>query len=335
MLARFCLLAFMPFCVGASTLSFSIAPDIVGAGDINDGIYGPLNPAHSGVVRLRLNLSGGGQAICSGAAISSTAILTAGHCLTNGSGAIDVTSVDVELFDFNLSTYSTNQNTTNFLVHPSWTGNLINDVDLAIVRVANALPVSTAIYQLFTSDPLNQVFDVAGHGRLGSNGAGYGASLGFRTGQNIWDGTFATMAANGVGGAPNRTDVLLSDFDNGTTQNNAWGAINAAFSNTGVAGGREASTAPGDSGGPSFINGYLAGVTSFGLRFNNPGIDVDESLNSSFGEFNGMTSVAAHADWITQSAELVPEPSTLLFTATALAALMRLRRSRGIRRQPR
>lgn len=317
----------------AAQLSFTVAPQIVASGTVTDATYAPQNPAHNGVVRLQLNLTGGGSAFCSGSAVSGTAILTAGHCLTNTAGLIDVASVDVQLFDFTLATYSTYATSTNFLVNPSWTGNLLTGVDLAIVRISNAFPIGINTYQLFTGDPLNQVFDVVGHGLTGSNGAGYGATVGFRTGQNIWDGTFATMQANGVAEAPNRTDVLLSDFDNGTAQNNAWGAINAAFSNTGVPGGREASTAPGDSGGPSFINGVLAGVTSFGLRFTNPGIDVDESLNASFGEFAGMTSVAAHRNWIIQAAELsVPEPSAFLLSGAALAWLaIGLRRSPGTR----
>lgn len=317
----------------AGPLSFTVSPTIVASGTVSDAVYAPLNPFHNGVVRLSLNLTSGGTATCSGAAISATAILTAGHCFTNSAGLIDVSSVGIELFDFNLSSYSSYTTSTNFLLHPSWTGNLINGVDLAVIRIQNALPVAITTYQLFSGNPLNQVFDVVGHGLTGSNGTGAGSTLGFRTGQNIWDGTLATMQANGVVGAPNRTDVLLADFDNGTLQNNAWGAINAAFSNTGVPGGREATTAPGDSGGPSFLNGFLAGVTSFGLRFTNPGIDVDEALNSSFGEFAGMTSVAAHRDWIISSADLgIPEPSTLVLAGSALALLIGSRRWPGIRR---
>ena len=330
MFTRLLLTGFLAVLATAAPLSFTVSPTIVASGTVTDAVYAPLNPLHNGVVRLSLN---NGAGFCSGSAISATAILTAGHCLTNSAGVIDISTVGIELFDFNLASYSTYATTSDFLLHPSWTGNLITGVDLAIIRIQNALPSSITTYQLFTGNPLNQVFDVVGHGRTGSNGTGFWPNLGFRTGQNIWDGTLQTMAANGVIGAPNRTDVLLADFDNGTGQNNAWGAINAAFSNTGVPNGREATTAPGDSGGASFLNGFLAGVTSFGLRFTNPGIDVDESLNSSFGEFAGMTSVAAHRDWIIQSANLdVPEPGSLLLAGTALALLIGSRRWPGIRR---
>ena len=42
---------------------------------------------------------------------------------------------------------------------------------------------------------------------------------------------------------------------------------------------REVTTAPGDSGGPSFIDGLIAGVTSFGSTRGTAGTDVDVSID--------------------------------------------------------
>ncbi len=52
-------------------------------------------------------------------------------------------------------------------------------------------------------------------------------------------------------------------------------------------GNAEANTAPGDSGGPSFVNGRIAGVTSYGLFG-----------NAAFGDISQHTRVSAFAGWI-------------------------------------
>ncbi len=71
--------------------------------------------------------------------------------------------------------------------------------------------------------------------------------------------------------------------------------------------------APVDSGGPSFINGEIAGVHAF-VR------DIDGSLNSSFGEYAGDTSVADNWAFI-ESLISTPEPRTMFLVGVALIAL--------------
>jgi hypothetical protein len=94
----------------------------------------------------------------------------------------------------------------------------------------------------------------------------------------------------------------------------------------------EASTAPGDSGGPAFIGGRIAGVSSFHLRLDTidgETPDIDGIQNASFGEYNAFTRVSSYRQWI----HAIPEPSTtLLCGAVALMlachSLMRRRRPR-------
>ena len=105
--------------------------------------------------------------------------------------------------------------------------------------------------------------------------------------------------------------VLFSDFDDGTAQHDAFGLF---FGINGLGKGLdEVSTAAGDSGGPAFLNGQIAGLTSFGIRvffLDGSSSDVDDFNNSSFGEFNAFTRVSAYQDWIYSQISPVPEPST-------------------------
>jgi hypothetical protein len=64
----------------------------------------------------------------------------------------------------------------------------------------------------------------------------------------------------------------------------------------------EIGIASGDSGGPGFIDGKIAGVHSFGFTHNCAGItngtDFSCGLNCSFGEMSGDTRVSYHALFI-------------------------------------
>ena len=105
--------------------------------------------------------------------------------------------------------------------------------------------------------------------------------------------------------------VLFSDFDDGTAAHDAFGLF---FGLNGLGqGADEVSTSSGDSGGPSFINGQIAGVTSFGIRvffLDGSSSDVDELTNSSFGEFNAFTRVSQYQGWTDSQVTPVPEPGT-------------------------
>jgi secreted trypsin-like serine protease len=121
----------------------------------------------------------------------------------------------------------------------------------------------------------------------------------------------------------------MYDFDNGLARNDAFGAY-FGKSDLGL-GDFEVDSAPGDSGGPTFINGLLAGVTSFGLTFTdekdssgqytlcspaNP--DVLCGINSTFGEFAGDTRVSGYNQWILAN---IPEPQTYALMLLGLGAV--------------
>ena len=94
---------------------------------------------------------------------------------------------------------------------------------------------------------------------------------------------------------------LLADVDNGTAQRDASGQlINRAGLGLGL---DEGMIAQGDSGGPAFIHGKLAGVASYTTRFFRGDVspDIDAVPNSSFGEMGVWQRVSAFQKWIDQS----------------------------------
>ena len=88
--------------------------------------------------------------------------------------------------------------------------------------------------------------------------------------------------------------------------------------------------APGDSGGPSFINGQIAGVHSYLTCLGDASgncIDTGSfgnNLVSSFGDIGGDTEVALFVPWILQ--QEAPEPGTCALVVAGLSGLLWRRR---------
>ncbi len=264
-----------------------IVPTLGATNDINSSAYAP-SAFQSGVARLQFGNIG-----CSGAAISPTAVLTAAHCIN---GAASMAFASFTDSGINTATF----NVASFLVHPSWAGNALSQVDLALVFLTSPLAAWVTIYDLYANtDELGQTYTVAGYGvrasgtptTAGAQGSAGGSGV-LRVGDNIWE---ATLNFNQTV----RADVLISVFNQPGSQAVA----------------REVTVAPGDSGGPSFLGNKVAGVTSFIAAPNFP--------TGAYGDLNGVTRVSSHTAWINSN---IPEPAT--FSMVGLAALYCLRAKR-------
>jgi hypothetical protein len=218
-------------------------------------------------------------------------------------------------------------NTTRVQIHPDYTGNVFDDHDIALIDLGARAPDELDRYELYFDDAVGDIFEVVGFGARGQGDVGAVEPAGTRVrGFNLFDNVGGGLLP--FLGVNSANTVYMFDFDNGNPANDAFGFW-LGQSNPGL-GVFETMTAGGDSGGPSFVDGRIAAVTSFGLTISAPGLssDVLPGLNSSFGEFAGNTSIRANQAWLNATLYRVPEPSTWALLLIALLGFA-LRSRRG------
>ena len=297
-------------------------------------------PAFSGTVGLLMD-----GFVCSGTLLSDRrTIMTAGHCVSAGAG-VDVTpdngvtvffrepgsGPDVQLY-YGGPGYTTIQSERVF-VQEDYSGAVIDQNDIALVRLSELAPSYAESYELYTGELTGRDMTVTGYGSTSTVGGNVGVDtanpnrLGwFRQGTNTYDfalgdEAFGTTWAEILGEPFEQIQYsYLSDFDNGLAAQDASCRISAASDFGGVpgtrfcdlgTGAREVGVAGGDSGGGSFINGMVASVNSYGLSFGPTFGDIRPGLQSSYGEFTGYVPVWLHEQWINaRLVGAVPEPTT-------------------------
>ncbi|MBD8546416.1 trypsin-like serine protease [Sphingomonas sp. CFBP 8760] len=336
-------------------LTFTATNSIVGTTSTAT-VAGGGNPAffanasrYNGTVALIMAYSNGDRFICSGSLMADRqSILTAGHCVSGGAGTANPVSTTAYFYNGTDPDYvitgaqSTAIAVSDYFVNAGYRGEVIDQNDIAVLRLSQAAPLFATSYELYTGNASGQNFNVTGVGARSDGGGLVGDNLGTgrkRQGDNLFDFALGDEGIDGgldfLGENGAEIDnVLLSDFDNGLDDNDASCIITGAVGVTSTRycnlgrGAMEAMTAGGDSGGASFIDGKVAAITSFGLSFGSGFGDIDDDLNSTFGEFGGYVSTAYHANWI-NSVLAVPEPGTwaLMLTGFGMTGIA-LRRSR-------
>jgi len=279
-----------------------------------------------GVVRIffdqnqDLIYGNGGDTICSGSLLmNGYSILTAGHCVDEmialGFGAqVGFLGAATQLFT-----------TTTALLFPGYSGVANDPRDIALLQLP-AEVAGVARYDIYRGfDEVGQGVTLAGYGRSG-NGTGTTGSSGTRRQvNNTIDGLWGFAPTSPFFGLTS----LAYDFDNPGFAP-AIDPFGTCFGvpQAGVAG--EGMIAPGDSGGPLFIAGRIAGVHSWGGTNGAACGDTYGGVNSSWGEFGGDTRVSLFASWIDahtlSDTEPVPEPVSVLLLASGLAGLAAARR---------
>ena len=350
------------------------------AADINDPYFRVGASAWTGTAGLIINTNSLDQAgfvlTCSATLVSSRLLLTAAHCLDAG----DMNRVRVRFGSASSTSAGgtfTEYEATHFWVHPDWTGSVGAD-DIAALYLGEDAAAQFERYGVYRDrDELGKIHTKVGYGSTGEGSAGTAPTdlangvRAKRAGQNVYDATGDQVFTDVS------EEVLLFDFDSGLSANDVFGIIGGPV-NTGVyrnihtgalskgipAGADpadyklvEANSSPGDSGGGTFIDGLLAGITSFGITgaivdgacgpghidpdSSAPGVDTGVTpvssacTNSSFGELSGDTRVSGYLDYIdrllaaSSSSDLfvkVPEPAMIGLFGLGFAGLVGARR---------
>ncbi|MBI4642796.1 MAG: trypsin-like serine protease [Deltaproteobacteria bacterium] len=259
--------------------------------------------SYDGVAKLRVSFPSATYGGSAALLWNNQYLLTAAHMVVQGTTGNFTFPIS---FSATLSGGAVTLSGVQYFVHPGWTGNVNDGNDLAVVRLASPAPISG--YQIYR-DPntIGVVANLAGYGRSGNGDVGNVLPWGtLRQGQNRYD-AFWDMP-----GFP-----YAFDFDDGTLARDTFGNLFGLY-NLGTEY-REVDLAPGDSGGPGFFNGQIAGVHSFIATYGQPW-DLDNQLNSSFGEVAGDMRVAAYAGWI--DSVVVPIPGSLVLLGSGLAGLL-------------
>ena len=249
-----------------------------------------------GVVRISVGgFSGTGVLLYDG-----QALLTAAHLFSHSSVGTSVI--------FETQAGATTRAASSVLMHPAYDATQGNN-DLALVWLAAPAPVQAERYAIYRNkDELGQTLTMVGYGQTGTGDLGRVStptSTPLRLqANNQFEADAALLKAMfglSMGWAPTVGTQLMADFDNGRTANDALGRL-LYLPGLGL-GNTEGLIAPGDSGGPAFIQGKVAGIASYTANLSYGGVDpdVDAVGNSSFGEMAAWQRVSSYQQWLDQS----------------------------------
>lgn len=293
---------------------------------------------YSGVVNLIFNRVGGGASACTGSYLGGGKILTAAHCVSNGT-SLTSNSFTARFYQMGLGWVDVAG--TGYAVKSGYTGAVVEDNDVAVLTLSGAAPAWARSYSLASGNILGQTQTFAGYGLVGNGRYGdqfsssqFTDAAVLRFGQNVFETTCITgfsCATSANAAAGEYGGILLSDFDRSGISSAGTMCSILGFCTAGFSDFREVTTGRGDSGGAAFLSNWtISGVASFGESSN--------GILGGFGFAEGHTCVAniannsrCQSNFAFVNSQVVPEPATSAMLAVGLLALVGMvRRKRAI-----
>ncbi len=279
---------------GASATSGRSQPQLTTVDDPDNHLV-PGGTQFDGVVQVLVTIGNIGE-LGSGSLLAGTNyILTAAHVVWWDQFGGPAPSGSVSVF-FDTAAGRVEMAVGDVIVHPGYTGDANDGNDLALLRLEGTLPEGVMGYDINrTTDEIGELGIFCGYGMTGTGATGATDDVDDlkRAGMNRIESTGDLLGYD--------ADTLAADFDNGTTQNDAFGQL-YDINNLGE-GDNEVMIASGDSGSPVFIDGVIAGVVSMVVSFVGSW-DVVPGTNSSFGDFSLSVRVSAYAGWISSVTQI-------------------------------
>lgn len=279
--------------IAATILIVTVPLQAIVINDTGIAGYETGNAEFTGVVKI---VGNGGSFICSGALISSSQVVTAGHCIA---GATDWTV----MFETGSGLFSVAA--TSSKLHPLFEArpaplNQIHQYDIGILALAALAPLDAQVYGLLTDlsgVTTSTVMDLAGYGRGGNPTVGTIPSGTRHQAQNTVDGVLGSL-----------NTVPLPDLPLYLTMVFGEGPDNEGLSHAG------------DSGGPLLLGNQIVGISSFG------NLPRDTPLQAQTTYVSAYMSMANPliGDWVADNT--VPEPATYLLVGLVLIGISFLRR---------
>ena len=255
-----------------------------------------MGDGYDGVVKVVVgNMYGSGVLLFDG-----RAVLTAAHLFAGASASANVFFETLN----GLQTIASSR----VVINPDY-DSTNNNSDLALVWLSQDAPVAAERFGIYrASNEVGQTFTMVGYGTPGSGSTGTLSNFHETPvrvkANNQFDSDVAPLgkffSESGQWEA-NNGKQLVSDFDNGLSQNDALGAL---IGSKGLGlGSSEGLISKGDSGGPALIGNLVAGIASYTGRLSAPGAvpDIDGSSDSSFGEVAVWQRVSVYQHWIDQA----------------------------------
>lgn len=230
-------------------------------------------------------------------------ILTAAHIFDGNYSDINSVQVTFETQTQNKASVSPRR----VSIHSDYNSRNV-EADLALIYLEDWAFNDANRYTLFREEyEKNDSFTFVGYGAEGIGNTGTYTNLATpvrRMAENTIDGDadlLSTYLGSSLEWNPPAGTQFIADFDSGNAQNDAGGKLLDSI-HVGL-GAQEGIIAPGDSGGPAFIENKIAGIASYtaSLSNNNSNPDVDDVNNSSFGEIAAWQNLAFYQEWIDKS----------------------------------
>jgi secreted trypsin-like serine protease len=276
------------------------------------------DPAFNGVVKIELSdgTYGSGALMFGG-----NYILTAAHVVTNSAGqklpgTIKFYPNSSNIFSPPISFTAADVSIVNGYV-PNGSSIVPNDV--AVINITGKAPSGIAGYELYrSSNEIGQSFTMVGFGQTGNGTNGADSSTGGikRIGINTFEATGADV------NQPALFKDLVFDFDDGTPAGNELLNRYGVPSTTGETSSNiliETDSAPGDSGGPGFLNSngklLIGGIVSggtIGSAFT--GLGFYSRVSAFANEIDGLTGGPVTAITSTSLFAVSPGSTSLSFS---------------------